>query len=316
MCIRTKVMKYWVGVTDNDWFRYLADRKPDEVNFWRPSGKTFGAVDIGAPFLFKLHSPANFIAGGGFFLRSCKLPLILAWDAFNYKNGAPDMQSLRKLIQSRRPEIGVNTEIGCTILNQPFFFPRELWIPIPSSWKMNIVTGKTYDTSENAGRELWKQVEHSLAQLSVEQAREGQAAVVLPEQPTYGAEYLTRARLGQGTFRVFVTEAYHRSCSITGERTLPVLQAAHIKPVSLEGPNRTDNGLLLRSDLHILFDKGYITVTPDYRVEVSRRIKEEFNNGREYYPLQGKLIENLPDRTIDRPSQEFLQWHNEERYER
>ena len=64
---------------------------------------------------------------------------------------------------------------------------------------------------------------------------------------------------------------------------MPVLEAAHIKPYNLVGRHEISNGLLLRSDLHTLFDLGYMTVTPDdLRVRVSRRIHDEFENGREY----------------------------------
>ena len=75
--------------------------------------------------------------------------------------------------------------------------------------------------------------------------------------------------------------------------------------------HRVANGLLLRSDLHILFDWGYLTVTPDYRVEVSRRIREEFQNGREYYAHHGRELSFLPGALIDRPQADFLRWHNE-----
>jgi hypothetical protein len=78
---------------------------------------------------------------------------------------------------------------------------------------------------------------------------------------------------------VLVTDVYQRRCAITGEKALPVLQAAHIRPVTREGQHRIDNGLLLRSDLHALFDQGYVTVTPDHRVRVSRRLKDDFDNG-------------------------------------
>lgn len=91
-----------------------------------------------------------------------------------------------------------------------------------------------------------------------------------------------RSRLGQGAFRVMVTDAYQRRCAVTGEKTLPVLEAAHIRPYALSGPNRVSNGLLLRSDLHTLFDLGYITVTPELRLLVSRRLREEWHNGLEY----------------------------------
>ena len=45
-------------------------------------------MNAGWPFLFKLHSPHNFVVGGGFFVRFTKLPCFLAWDAFREKNGA------------------------------------------------------------------------------------------------------------------------------------------------------------------------------------------------------------------------------------
>jgi putative restriction endonuclease len=120
-------------------------------------------------------------------------------------------------------------------------------------------------------------------------------------------------RLGQGIFRVAVTEAYGRACAVTREHSLPALEAAHIKPFAAEGPHTVNNGLLLRSDLHRLFDRGYVTVTPDYRLEVSRLLKEHFQNGKSYYPLHGRGLE-LPMVARQRPDQELLRWHNEHRF--
>ena len=117
-------------------------------------------------------------------------------------------------------------------------------------------------------------------------------------------------RLGQGSFRVLVTDAYKRRCAFTGSPVLHVLEAAHIKPFSEGGPHAVSNGILLRQDVHTLFDRGYVTVTPEYRVEVSRRIKEEFENGREYYSSHGKQIV-LPDAPNLRPTEDFLRWHNQ-----
>lgn len=299
-------MKYFIGVTDNSWFTFLAALKPDEVNFWRPSGRLFGALDVGAPFLFKLHSPYNYIVGGGIFVKSYHLPLSLAWDAFKEKNGATDPETLRKLINKRRSDNPVDPKIGCTILNEPFFLPRERWIEAPGDWKPNIVTGKTYGDDNPIGRELWERVQFAW----IDEAQRRNGLAVAEGRGRYGREYLTKARLGQGAFRILVTEAYGRACAVTGEHTLPVLEAAHIKPFANEGPNRTDNGILLRSDLHILFDRGYLTITPDHRIEISKRIKEEFDNGREYYPYHGKKLQVLPARRIERPGREFIEWHN------
>jgi len=304
-------VKLYVGVTDSDWFRYLQQRKPDEVNFWQPSGRRgFRAVQPGEPFLFKLHSPENFIVGGGFFLRHTPLPSSLAWAAFGEKNGVPDLDTLRKrVVKYRRTIEPMDRDpiIGCSLLTEPFFWDDGDWIPVPIDWAANIVQGKTYSTDEPVGADLWSAVLQHRGQPPA------QAADELPGA-RYGATFLARARLGQGAFRVLVTDAYHRRCAISGERTLPVLEAAHIKPYAEEGPHRVNNGLLLRSDLHTLFDRGYVTVTPDKHIEVSRRIREEFENGRDYYAYHGRKLAVLPDTVAEHPDGAFLRWHNEHRF--
>ena len=127
----------------------------------------------------------------------------------------------------------------------------------------------------------------------------------------YGEPRLVKPRLGQGGFRVVVTDAYKRRCAITGESTLPVLEAAHIVPFASDGPHVLSNGLLLRSDFHKLFDMNLITVTPDLNVRVSTKIKEAWFNGKAYNSLHGRRLESLPDAAGDRPNPRFLEWHNE-----
>ena len=307
-------MKFFVGVTDNSWYRHLAKLCPDEVNFWRPSGRSFGAVLSGSPFLFKLHSPENYIAGGGFFLRSEQLPLSLAWDAFGEKNGAPSMGALRQLIMALRRGQHPNPDIGCIILNAPFFLPRAHWIPAPPDWKPSGGPGRTYSTEDVVGLRLWKQVTEAMqfARVAPEIPRE--TLRIADEERPLGRQYVATARIGQGAFRVQVLDAYQRRCAATGEKALPTLQAAHIRPYADSGPNRTHNGLLLRADLHALFDHGYLTVTPELKIEVSPRIKQDFDNGHDYYPLHGKRLVILPGVIEDHPRREFLQWHNERVY--
>ncbi len=301
-------MKFWVGITDKEWFEHLRVRAPDEVNFWQPSSRRLAAfLEPGVPFLFKLHAPDNYIVGGGFFVRFSALPARLAWEAFGEKNGVNNYQSLRQRVEQYRGTVRGDPEIGCNILDKPFFFDRSDWIPVPASWKTNVQRGLTFNTEENDGLTLWNSV--------ADRFRERAAmAPEVTEPQRYGADYLAHARLGQGAFRVLVTDAYHRRCAITGERTLPVLEAAHIKPYSETGPHLISNELLLRSDLHILFDEGYVTVTKDLCVQVSDRIKEEFENGREYYQHRGKPLVIVPGGRDERPAVEFLRWHNENRY--
>ncbi len=302
-------MKLWVGVTDNSWFEFLSKTGADEVNFWQPSAKApFVSLPPGTPFLFKLKRPHNHIAGGGFFVKFVTLPLHLAWEAFGEKNGAPSLDQLDRLVRPLVPDQkAASFDIGCTILTNPFFFKVDQWIDAPEDWSLNIVRGKTYDTTDQIGARLWKKVEERLSP--------GENLLRIEEQPAqYGAPFLSYARLGQGAFRVLVTEAYKRRCAITGESTLPVLEAAHIKPFSRSGPNNAFNGLLLRSDFHKLFDLGLVTLTPELQMEISPKIREEWFNGRAYYRLHGQKIAVIPDNPMDRPRPEFLRWHNDNVY--
>jgi putative restriction endonuclease len=305
-------LKYYIGVTDNAWFKFLADRKPDEVNFWQPGGSaTFRALSPGELFLFKLHAPLNFIAGGGFFVKHSLVPLSLAWEAFGEKNGTADLNTFREKVlryRGRNSHFEPDPTIGCIILSQPFFLDRDDWISAPEDWHTNIVQGKTYGTDDRIGAALWNQVQERLL---VMKFPKDEVVSVAEEISRYGVEYLTKARLGQGAFRVLVIDAYSRRCAMTGERTLPVLESAHIKPYASSGPHSINNGLLLRSDLHKLFDLGYITVTGGMRIEVSKRIKQEFENGRNYYALQGHTLISLPNEPLYRPAREYLEWHNE-----
>jgi putative restriction endonuclease len=312
-------MKFFVGVTDNQWFDYLRQLKArspdylDEVNFWQPSAQIpFKSIQPGEIFLFKLHSPKDFIVGGGIFARPSVVPISLAWDAFGPKNGAGSYEEMRRqIIQYRRihDNLAEDFKIGCIILTQPFFFDESEWFPVPE-WSRPIVRGKTYDLDSDAGRIIWK----NLAQIWKKRKvfdLDKEARRLEAEHARYGKETTIRPRLGQGAFKIAVTDAYNRSCAITEEHTLPALEASHIKPFKENGPNEIFNGLLLRSDVHRLFDRGYITVTPDLRIEVSPRIREEFENGRYYYPFHGHMLHHLPSNPTDHPSQELLIWHNE-----
>ncbi len=300
-------MKFFVGVTDDSWFKFLAARQPDEVNFWRPrSQMDFKAISPGDFFLFKLHSPLNYIAGGGVYVSHKLLPLPLVWQAFGEKNGVSDYKTFQSRILEHRTLEELHQQLGCTILTQPFFWPRDQWIPVPADWKNNIVTGKGYDTATPVGAALWAQVEERIARTPLFAELQAQE----PNQARYGEGRLVHPRLGQGAFRIMVTDAYSRRCAITGEKTLPALEAGHIRPYAENGPHRLDNGILLRCDLHNLFDLGYLTISPDnYRVRVSKRIKEEFQNGRHYYALDNQPLEVLPDQASARPAREFLEWH-------
>ena len=308
-------MKFYVGVTDNEWFDYLSKINPEDINFWKPGGTlSFNAVPSGAPFLLKLKSPNNAVGGVGFFSSHSLLPISVAWDIFENRNGAPTFSKFQdniKRLRNSSNSLDINPNIGCVILTNPIFFRKEDWIPIPENWKGSIQQGKTYTTEEFIGKKLWDEVEKRLEKYRFyEAADEKKNQLLLDPQAQYGKPVLQKVRLGQGAFRVLVTDAYGKRCAISGERTLPVLEAAHIKQYSESGPHLISNALLLRSDIHKLFDTYYLTISPEYKIEVSKKIKEEFENGREYYKFHGNNLLILPGREIDRPRKDFIEWHN------
>lgn len=306
-------MHIFVAVTDKNWFTLHASSiNVEEVNFWRPSPDTsFKALQPGELLLFKLHSPDNFIAGGGFFTRFVHLPVNMAWDVFREANGVSSLTEMRSRIGHYRGPIGPseNPTIGCIMLAEPFFWPRSAWIPAPPDFALNTVQGKGYDSESGEGRALWEAVCERLRNIAPERIEQSPATLAAVDSKGYGKPQIVLPRLGQGLFRIYLTDYYDRRCAITGERTLPVLDAAHIKPFAIVQKHEVSNGLLMRSDLHRLFDDGYIAVDPASRcVRVSKRIKDEFENGKDYYKLEGTKI-NEPNVLWARPNTENLEFH-------
>lgn len=305
----TMSIKLVVALTDDDWFENLRHRSDlEEVNFWSPSATTFHALDPGELFLFKLKAPRHFIVGGGIFVHANTLPCSLAWAAFGEANGAHSASEMRQqIVRYRKSDLDPRSDfvIGCRILAQPFFFEDSEWIRPPDSWSRNIVKFKAYDVDDRDGLSLWEAVQERLGRDTTARVHE--------KPDRYGTPVLINPRLGQGAFRLVVTDHYDRRCAVTAERTLPALEAAHIRPYAEGGGHEPKNGLLLRRDIHSLFDAGYVTVTPDLRFWVSRRIREEFENGHDYYALHGRSI-RTPSQLLAKPDREALAWHYENRF--
>ncbi|MDR6095982.1 hypothetical protein QE373_003279 [Stenotrophomonas sp. SORGH_AS321] len=110
-------------------------------------------------------------------------------------------------------------------------------------------------------------------------------------------------RKGQGAFRKELLAAYQGRCAISGCTTEHVLEAAHISPYKGEHTNRADNGLLLRSDLHTLFDLGYLWIDEDFRVKFALPLR-----GADYEAFEGRKL-RLPEVAEQRPSAAGLARH-------
>ena len=302
----------YVGVTDGDWYRFLADRpevSAAEVNFWRPGGgRGFHALAEGEPFFFKTHAPHNRVVGGGFYSGFAALRMSEAWQMFGLANGVASLNEMRtRIARYRREPIAPSEdpEIGCVFVRDVTFFPDGMAYDPPPGFALNIVQGKSYDMADVRVSRYFG----DLLQLVLGKAIEIDFSQPWHKAgPVFGDPRLAPYRLGQQSFQAVVLEAYHGHCAITQTKIRPVLQAAHIRPVTEGGEHRLDNGLLLRSDVHTMFDRGYLAIDDNYRLLVSPRLRGEFGNGERFYAKAGEVIE-LPDRKIDRPQREFLQWH-------
>ena len=301
-------MDGFVAVTDFGWYSALSSAPgPKDANFWRPSARAFRFA-IGTPFLFKLKAPRNAIVGFGFFAGFTVLPDWLAWDTFGEANGVPTLGALRKRLSTIQEGARIDADpagrVGCCLIAEARFFSEREWVAQPKDWKPRTQTGATYDLAVGEGARVWNACLRRTGALATLAERTEQYG------PRFGAPVLHRPRLGQSIFRIRVLDAYGRACAVTGEHSLPVLDAAHIKPYGEGGEHELTNGLSLRSDVHRLFDKGYVAIDQDRRFVVGRRLKDDFENGRSYYRLAGTPLQ-VPADPAAQPSASALAWHHE-----
>ncbi len=303
-------MRGFVAPTDHGWYQFLRARPEiDEVNFWRAKPDRFAAIDEGEVFFFKLKAPYNAIGGFGLFARSAVLPLWQAWDVFGAANGTADVHelvgSLGRYSGTSTP-MSMDRLIGCIAITQPVFFAPDDWVAAPSDWTPSIMRGKTYDLTRGEGLRIWTECleraahRHHLTEWTteaIELRRTGKPQVITP-------------RLGQGSFRLAVLDAYDGACAVTNEHSLPVLEAAHIRPWKDGGRHELSNGLPLRRDIHCLFDLGFVTVTPGLRFAVSPALRDAYANGKTYYALDRRTIAT-PALADACPSRDLLEWHGD-----
>lgn len=306
-------MRGFVAPTDQDWYRFLHGRPEiTEVNFWRPGGTNFKAIPPGAPFFFKLKRPHNAIGGFGLFARAERLPAWRAWDVFGQANGTRDEHDLLARLDrlGGRDSLGLGRGrmIGCVAITEPVFFAPDEWVAVPNDWSRHIQSGRTEDLTRGDGLRMWTEcLERAAARtdIAVDWAQEAIDA------GHAGKPVLIVPRLGQSSFRLAVLDAYGQQCAVTTEHSLPVIDAAHIRPWAQGGTHSIPNGVPLRRDLHRLFDLGYVTISDDMRLAVSRKLRDDWANGRAYYELDGREL-RLPRSEAFRPNPEALSWHQAE----
>lgn len=163
-----------------------------------------------------------------------------------------------------------------------------------------------YDSS-GAGR-VYETPQTLIAQAAILARREVDALEVAPIDDELDGR--TRVlmqvamRQGQSNFRSLMLAAYGERCAVTGCSTVDVLEAAHIVPYKGIHTNRADNGLLLRSDIHTLFDLGRLWIDPEtMMVRLASYMRDT-----DYWQYEGVKIA-LPESMSERPNPEHLARH-------
>lgn len=289
-----------ISPTDLNWFDYLKNELQfQELNFWTPTPWNIKKLSEGDKFYFMLKKPFRKIGGYGIFKYYENLNVEEAWSRFGKANGVNSLYELLIRCQNYQKKnsnkvINENPIIGCVVLKDVIFFeekdffkPEEYDFSFPNSvvklkyFQSDFSFEKNIDDEKLLNFELIKET-----------------------NSTYKV-HKVKNRVSQKKFRENVLQAYENKCAITGEVCLEVLEAAHIQSYINEESNHIQNGILLRSDLHKLFDLGLLTIDLDYRILIS-----PFLSSSDYLKLNGEFI-SLPKNSTSYPSLSALKRHNE-----
>lgn len=316
-----------VLVTDLEWYDRLSREaagplpvRLDEACFWHPRAKRpVAAAPAGEVCFLRLGVPRNAIAGYGFFASFFIAPdANWAWRNFGVRAGADSRSDLARLLG--RSDEEMRQPLGCTLLRDLTFWPDHRWLP----WGRD--QGFIAQGNNRGGRT--KDADAAKVLLAAV-AADGAARPADLGGPFKLVEVDERrrvvsprvAREGQGVFKARLLDAYDGQCAITGEHTELVLDAAHIQPYLGPASNHVQNGLLLTSEFHTLFDNGLVAIEPptalhaEHRVRVSKTIRERWNNGHRYNEYDGRTF-RAPVDVNARPSRDALEWHLANRFER
>ncbi len=282
-------MRTFVGLTERTWVERVAVLTPGDASLWRPHRRRFRALEPGEPYLLKLHAPWNAIVGAGRFVAAERLPLSLAWLAFGAANGVVDPAELRRRTARAHPEpTAVDPLLSCVVLDRPAILDESDWVAVPDDWRPSVAHGKLY--RGDAAHALWEQVR-------------GRLGARWSPTPLDGEP-------GPGRFRLAVADAYGHRCAVTGERALAALEVVQLRPAARGGPNRVENGVLLRADLARLFEHGLLCIEPEgFVVRVHASVRRAAGGATPYAPLDGRPLRVVPERFDLLPSRELLAEH-------
>lgn len=282
-----------ISLTDNNWFVYLKKNELNSyVNFWTPTPTNTKDLKEGDRFYFMLQAPIDKIAGFGEFVRYENVTPELAWNKFGNRNGnalKPDfIKNIQMHIDKNSEKYGKRNldsysyKIGGIVLRNCEFWDEE-----------NYKDPEDHDISflSQPGTIKFFDQPDPFFKGDLDPSGFG-----LVNEPLGDKVYVVKFKNAKGGFKVKILEAYNATCCITGETMPELLEAMHIHKYV----NYTHNGVLLRIDIHRLFESNLIYIDKDYTVRVSSLVTDEY-----YKNFDGKKI-NLPVSEQDWPSVEAL----------
>ena len=272
-----------VAPTDVNWYEFQKRNGfADYINFWTPSDWRFKALKPGGKLVFKLKGPGDYVGGYGSFVEYKYQTLEMTWNEFGRRNGIEDKDTFIAAIGGyKKYSKYQEPKCGCIVLYDVVYFDSPLKLSDYSiDFDLHTVKFKTYNTAFPFERIEYRQDDFSL----VDQTKKKKKVQSVTD------------REGQGEFRAEISRAYCHKCCISGESMPELLQAAHIQDYINKESNHVQNGLLLRIDLHKLFDNGLLYIDDEYKVHISPLIKSE-----DYRKFEGQRIA-LPDQESCWPS--------------
>lgn len=288
-----------ISPTDIDWFNFLRSRSFNtEINFWTPTPWNVHRLKPGDRLYFMLKSPIRKIGGYGHFLEYKNASTNDAWNEFGFKNGCLSKEEFTSRLdgyksnRSKDESSVSDSQIGCIVLSDSVFFDEDQFLDLENyniDFSRYIVKIKYF-----SGEDPLAKHEASI------QTNEPFVPIETNTTKLKKARQVTE-RKGQGQFRSALTKAYENRCCITGERVIELLEAAHIQPYLNADSNHVQNGLLLRSDFHKLYDNGLLYIHSDFTIKVSPQVKSEY-----YRSFEGNQI-ILPKSEFHQPSKEALE---------
>ena len=287
--------------TSPRWLEFHRLQNSQRVCFWQPTPAYPEKLEFGDRWYFCRRGSKQ-IDGYGTFAFWEKFTIREAWNNFGEDNGCESEDELLRLIVEATPaehEIDLNSEIGCVVLVEVAYFGKVIDLNKVGLRPLNVRFEYLDDEDP---------IESFLLGLGVQGDVE-RGFRLCDEAEVKRSEKFLKDRTGQAAFRKTLREVYGDNCALSGSNPPVVLDAAHIQPYANDASNHVENGLLLRADLHRLFDAGVFYVDENL---VTRFDENFIRENRNYFRYERVRLTfaDIPDIRV-RPSKAALKYHRD-----